>query len=59
MGVLKSRNFDSGILREFKEEGAIIVDNGQRNRFTKTIRFNGSLMPVVLFRANKLEQIAD
>ena len=59
LGVLKSRNFDSGILREFKEEGAIIVDNGQRNRFTKTIRFNGSLMPVVLFRANKLEQIAD
>ena len=59
LGVLKSRNFDSGILREFKEEGAIIVDNGQRNRFTKTIRFNGALIPVVLFRANKLEQIAD
>lgn len=57
--LLKSRNFDSGILKEFKEEGAIIVDNGQRNRFTKTIRFNGALMPVVLFRVNKLEQVAN
>lgn len=57
--LLKSRNFDSGILREFKEEGAIIVDNGQKNRFTKTIRFNGAAMPVVLFRADKLEQITD
>lgn len=57
--LLESKNFDSSILREFKEEDTIIVDNNHKNRFTKTIRFNGLVMTLVLFREDKLKQTAD
>ena len=57
--LLESKNFDSSILREFKEEDTIIVDNNHKNRFTKTIRFNGLVMTLVLFREGKLKQTAD
>ena len=56
LSLLKSKQFDSSILREFEEEKTIIV-NKNRTNYAKTIKFNGKAQEVVLFLADKLKLV--